>query len=568
MTDFNELRIEVDEPKINGKAHDGKAHGKTAAEVAADFNRNPGAENLGIAADKLERLRVCPAEIMRLLEPGVAQRDLYGSGRWIRLKAAEAADREPDRGAGGPVDPDICSDAGDHAYRPRQQKTNAKAKRGNGAAAKGANGDAVPEPEPELSDADCNAEIQRLAKLSLIQYERQREAAAACLTMRSTLLDRLVTAARGNSDGDGKQGRALNLPEPEQWPDPVDGADLLDDLSAALRRHVVMHGREADTAALWVVHSYLLDNFGISPRLAITSPEKQCGKTTLLDVLACLVWRRLPTANVTAAAIFRVVDKARPTLLIDEADTFLPDNEELRGILNAGHRRGGFVTRTVGDDHEPRQFSTYSACALALIGHLPSTLTDRSVSIELRRRRQDESVETFRLEKTGHLDRLARRAARWAADNADRVRGVDPDMPDGLYNRTADNWRPLLAIADTAGGEWPGRARRASDAARAGSNERSAKVLLLGDIRAIFAEKNTDRLFSEDLIEALKEIEGHPWAEWKGGKPITKNGVARLLGQFTSLQGHPIIPVQIRIADRSLKGYRLADFADVFERYL
>jgi putative DNA primase/helicase len=299
-------------------------------------------------------------------------------------------------------------------------------------------GEAKSAPEP-LSDADFDAEISRLAKLSLKQRERQRNTAAARLQISPSRLDRLVNAERGESSGDGKQGRAVELPEPEPWSDPVNGAALLNDLSAALRLHVVMNGHEAETAALWVVHTYMLDNFGISPRLAITSPEKQCGKTTLLDVLACLVWRRLPTANVTAAAIFRVVEKARPTLLIDEADTFLPDNEELRGILNAGHRRGGSVTRTVGDDHEPRQFSTYAACAIALIGNLPSTLTDRSVSIELRRRRQDEPVEPFRFEKTGHLDRLARQAARWAADNAERVRGADPEMPDGIYNRTADN---------------------------------------------------------------------------------------------------------------------------------
>jgi putative DNA primase/helicase len=320
------------------------------------------------------------------------------------------------------------------------------------------------------------------------------------------------------------------------------------------------------TAALWVVHTYLLDCFGISPRLAITSPEKGCGKTTALDVLARLVWRPLPTANVTVSAMFRVIDMRRPTLLIDEADTFLPDNDELRGILNSGHRHGegGSVIRTVGEEFEPRTFSTYSACAVALIGKLPGTLADRSVPIELRRRRPDEPVEPFRFDRTGHLDQLARKAARWTADNADRIRAADPDMPASIFNRAADNWRPLLAIADEAGGEWPTRARRAAQHAGAatGGDEQSLRVRLLSDIRSIFAERLVDRLPSVELVAALVVIEGGPWAEWKAGKAITANGLARLLAPFH------IMPDTIRMGDRTPKGYQLARFEDAFERYL
>jgi Protein of unknown function (DUF3631) len=217
----------------------------------------------------------------------------------------------------------------------------------------------------------------------------------------------------------------------------------------------------------------------------------------------------------------------RPTLLIDEADTFLPENEELRGILNAGHRQGGFVIRTVGEEFEPRRFSTYAPCTVALIGKLPVTLADRSVSIELRRRRLDEPIEPFRFDRTEHLDQLSRKVARWTADNAERLRCADPDMPVGVFNRLADNWRPLLAIADAAAGEWPRRARRAiQPAARSDRDEQSVRELLLADIRAIFAERDVDRLPSAELVAALVAIEGRPWAEWKTGKPISANGVA------------------------------------------
>src|SRR5262249_24451295 len=161
------------------------------------------------------------------------------------------------------------------------------------------------------------------------------------------------------------------------------------------------------------------------------------------------------TANVTSSAIFRVVEAYRPTLLVDEADTFLSGNDELRGIINSGHRRGGSVLRIVGDDHEPRQFSTYSPCAIALIGRLPDTLHDRSVVIDLKRRLASEIIKPFRADRAEHLDVLARQAARWCRDYADQIGETDPAMPWGVFNREADNWRPLLAIAAVAGGDWP-----------------------------------------------------------------------------------------------------------------
>jgi putative DNA primase/helicase len=305
--------------------------------------------------------------------------------------------------------------------------------------------------------------------------------------------------------------------------------------------------------ALWIIHTYLLDVTDITPRLGIMSPEKGCGKSTLLKLLKSLVYRPLLAANVSAPGVFRVVEMMRPTFLIDEADTFLPDNEPLRGILNAGHERGSEIVRPVGEDHVPHLFSTYAACAVAQIGRLPDTIADRSIRIELRRRKPGDRIVELRHGRTGHLDELARRVARWASDNAERVHAIDPAVPPGVFNRTADNWRPLLAIADAAGGDWPECARLVCAAAVAGAEDESVKALLLADIRAIFAEKSTDHLSSADLVEALVALEGHPWAEWKG-KAITQNGLARLLKPFG------ISPVK--------RTYELFQFDDAFERYL
>jgi hypothetical protein len=219
----------------------------------------------------------------------------------------------------------------------RKLEPNPRMRRGNGSHGVGPSHEARADAELESADD----EISRLAKLATLDYERQRKEAAERLDVRASVLDRLVAARSAKSRDEGKQGRALSLPEPEPWPRSVNGPDLLDTLSASIRRHVVMRDHAADTAALWAVHTYLVDCFDTSPRLAITSPEKGCGKTTALDVLSRLVSRPLPTANASASAIFRIIELQRPTLLIDEADTFLPDNEELRGILNSGHRRGG-----------------------------------------------------------------------------------------------------------------------------------------------------------------------------------------------------------------------------------
>jgi putative DNA primase/helicase len=416
---------------------------------------------------------------------------------------------------------------------------------------------------------DADAELERLAKLSVLEYEHERKAAAEKLGVRAPMLDKLVAINRaelGLGGDDGLQGHAISFPEPEPWPAPVEGAELLDALSKTLGRHVVMAAHGLDLGGLWSVHTYLLDCFLISPRLCIRSAVKGCGKTTLLDVLACLVQRPLSAANVTAAVVFRVIEGHRPCLLADEADTWLPDNEELRGVLNAGHRRGGSVLRTVGDDHEPRAFSVYGAAAIALIGQLPGTLADRSVTIDLKRRLPSETIEPFRLDRTEHLDVLARKVVRWTQDNAEAVRAADPVMPEGIINREADNWRPLLAIAEVAGGEWPERARKAALQGREvdEADKRSVLELLLSDTRDIFrATDGLDKIASETLTNRLAALDGRPWPEFSRGKPLTQNKLARLYKPLG------IAPQQIRFtADDSRKGYYFHQFEEAFDRYL
>ena len=366
-------------------------------------------------------------------------------------------------------------------------------------------------------------------------------------------------------DDAGKAGRALVLHEPEPWPEPVDGAELLNAIASGIRRYVVFDNAARDAVALWCLGTHAFDCFTIFPRLVATSPEPRCGKTTLLDAMERLVPRPLAAANITAPALFRTIEVVRPTLLLDEADTFAKDNEDLRGILNSGHRRNGMVIRVVesGKDYEPRQFSTWAPIALASIGSLPTTVMDRSVIVALRRRRSDEPVKSLRLDRPNGLDELARMAARWAADQLDRLRDADPNVPETVFNRAADNWRPLLAVAEAAGDNWPERARKASVAFAAEYTDESRRVQLLADIADALETKKVDRLSSDALTAHLVELEDRPWAEWSKGRPLSKNQLARLMKPFG------VSPGSIRLDDGSTpKGYYLSALADAFARYL
>jgi putative DNA primase/helicase len=337
-----------------------------------------------------------------------------------------------------------------------------------------------------------------------------------------------------------QSGPAETSAFPKSCRGPVDGADLLDELAKTVRRYVVVDDAVADAVALWIVHSHAIDAAMVSPRLAITSPERGCGKTTLLTLLSALVALPLATANLTTAMLFRVIELAQPTLLIDEADSFLSGTDTMRGIINAGHSRAtARVLRSAPDSQkgwEPRAFKVWGALAIAAIGKLPGTIEDRSVRIAMRRRRSDEPVEGLRIDRLEFLTPVARRAARWTVDHLVTLKAADPKVPPELHNRAADNWRPLLAIADTAGSEWAARARRAAilltrDGIEPDGAEISG-VLLLSDLRELFAEESTGVLFTAEILDLLWSREDRPYSEFQHGRKMTAPQLAALLRPF------------------------------------
>jgi putative DNA primase/helicase len=311
------------------------------------------------------------------------------------------------------------------------------------------------------------------------------------------------------------------------------------------------------------MHSHAHDAAEHSPRLHIASPEKRCGKTTLLSVLWPLVPRPVGTESISTSALFRTIEIARPTLLIDEADSFLGENEGLRGILNAGHSRSGTVIRSVGDDFEPRQFSVWCPTIIAGIGRISATLEDRSITIQLRRRLPTETIERLRSTRREHLFVLGRKTARWVSDHLGLLAESDPELPDALGDREQDNWRPLIAIAEAVGAGYPSVARSAALALSRVDmeDEQSAGVMLLADVWSILQERQADRIRSADVVLALVAMEHRPWPEWRRGKPLNQSTVSRLLKPFG------IETRKSRFGNETARAYEREAIAEACERY-
>ena len=244
----------------------------------------------------------------------------------------------------------------------------------------------APEYRESLDDA-----VKRLAALTDGEYEQVRNSEAKKLDVRAKFLDDAVSAARGNGKADG----GLDLFEPEPWDKTIDGNDLLDRMVAAIREYVIAPEHVAEVAELWVVHAHVFDLWQVTPRLAISAPTMRSGKSLMKDVLGCLVPRAIETENLSAAVMFRAVDKYRPTMLVDEVDTFLHDNDELRGILNSGYRKGGQALRCEGDNYDIKAFKTFAPVVIVGIGKLPNTLADRSIHAELQRKNPTKKQEGF-----------------------------------------------------------------------------------------------------------------------------------------------------------------------------
>jgi hypothetical protein len=412
-------------------------------------------------------------------------------------------------------------------------------------------------------DGDDDELVAELAGLSALAYAKRRKDAAEKIGIGVGELDKIVKEARGESADKSTLARW----EIEPWDEPVATAELLEALRGIYAAHVILpdeHG--AATMALWTLHAWTIEASYVSPFLMFTSPEMRCGKSKALALLFRTGPRTAFASNISPAAIFRYVEGHQPALIIDEADTFARDNEELRGILNSGHTRDtAHVIRCEGDANEPKEFSTWAPKAIAGIGKLAATLMDRSIILSMKRKLPGEPVAKLRAQDTEEFMNLRRKAARWTNDNLDQLKDARPEIPGALNDRAQDNWESILAIADLAAGEWPKIARAAALAlsAAAEANGDTLKAQLLADIKAVFATQNADRVTTKFLIDQLVEDDAKPWGSYgKDGKPITGAGVARLLKDFG------IRPTTLKEGKVMAKGYFRTSFREAWERYV
>lgn len=344
---------------------------------------------------------------------------------------------------------------------------------------------------------------------------------------------------------------------------------------AYLRRFVILGEAEYRAVALWIAHTHAFDAAEFTPYLAITSAEKACGKTRLLDTLNSVVANPRLASHTTAAYLARIVERERPTLLIDEADTVFGGersggSESLRNVLNSGFYHGGTYAVCEGDkssggsNYEPKEFSTFCPKAIACIGVLPETVASRSISIPLRRKLRHESVERFRARDiASDADELRSWIAAWGELSARHLSTARPDVPEVLPDRAADIWEPLLAIAEAGGNTWALRGREAAvQLSAAKADEESSGARLLDDLRSVLT---VDRMPSDMIVAALCLLEESPWGgysrEW--GQSLTPRDLAKLLKPYG------IRPKQIRFPGVGTKsGYLRGAFEDAWDRYL
>jgi uncharacterized protein DUF3631 len=370
-----------------------------------------------------------------------------------------------------------------------------------------------------------------------------------------------------------KAEQAAKPAAPEVTPDPdADGAALLEDVHAFLGRFVAYPSEETHIAhTLWVAHAHLMDRWETTPRIAFLSPEPESGKTRALEIGGLLVPTPLMAINVSPAYLFRKVAADRPTILFDEVDTVFTNRtsnggatEEVRGLLNAGHRKGAVAGRCVarGQTVETEELPAYCAVALAGIGDLPDTILSRSIIVPMRRRSPSEHVEPYRPrihDTEGHA--LRDRLAAWAAGAVPRI--TWPVLPAAVQDRQADVWEPLIAVADAAGGRWPDTVRitavTLATCSRGAALDASLGVRLLADLHTVFEGSETK--LTTTLLEALYACPEAPWLDIRG-KPLTDRGLAM------RLRPYGIKPGLLRINNVVGRGYTRADFRDAWGRYL
>ncbi|MBI1211276.1 MAG: DUF3631 domain-containing protein [Alphaproteobacteria bacterium] len=425
--------------------------------------------------------------------------------------------------------------------------------------------DTSPEPAPPQHEPPHD---QRPASgfRPLTPEERRRQArrsAAMAEAARASIAERQARQLwpERNSRGPDDPPPVVRTPlaEPDAWPDPVDGAALLANIASLIDSYLYLPEHGATLMALWSLHAWVPAAGALSPRLALTSPEAQSGKSTALRLLSALTPRPLLAVHARAMPLMRVIDFLSPTLLFDDAERWVWPNRVLRSALAAGHVPDAKVLRDSRNPFELPALSCFAPCAFTTTGRIPSDVARCSIPLGLRPAVGGEQRPRFDRDASD-AEALAAQAVRWSRNHADELCTAQPDI-DRLPRNRCELWRPLLAVAEAAGGDWRERAEAAAASLPAHGDARSLNLDLLDDIRAAFG-RAFDRLSTNDLITVLTQNLERPWKRMPGGRALSPRELARMLAPFG------IRPRNVRFADGIERGYLARDFADAFARYL
>jgi hypothetical protein len=356
--------------------------------------------------------------------------------------------------------------------------------------------------------------------------------------------------------------------------DPVAIPASLDLIKEILRRHLHLTEHQLVALTLWVAHTFCYAQFSVTPRLALLSPVRSCGKTTLLNIVTALAFKTMKFDHTTPAFLFRTIDRDHPCILLDEGDNQnLLGTGALRTVLNGGYHVDGKFSRCIGG--EDRFFSTFAPLAIAAIGELPLPFMSRSVVLRMERAPKAKMIR-FDPKTIPQQERQCEAVYRvtydWMMQMAQcQQLTLDPPMPPMLPDRARNNWRVLLSVADACSPEWGAAARAAAIALSAGQDE-DAGVLLLTDIRSIFRRAATDRLSSATIVAGLIDLPEGLWSEWRGlagnqmPRKLTQGALAMMLAPF-NIKPRTIWPSRRGISDKSARGYLRAQFEEAWANY-
>lgn len=240
----------------------------------------------------------------------------------------------------------------------------------------------------------------------------------------------------------------------------VEADKLLSELERFFAAHAMFqHAAMPAILALWIAAGYLHMAFHSFPYLWITSPQKGCGKTRVLELLAAVAFRANQIqVSPTQAVLYRSLHATAEVLILDEFEKATDDTKQaVVTVLNAGFNRGSKVSRCTGKDYGLESFDVYGPKAFAGLNSLPDTLASRTIEIAMLPKTQADNIQPFIQATMGdQLQRWRDALAIWALENAPMAAelAASPGLlgvPANLDDRATDYMTPLFAVAKVAG---------------------------------------------------------------------------------------------------------------------